>query len=73
MTFAILQYGLAGVATVGDDEILDAARYTVLRTKQLIEPSAAVTLAALHACRIPGDGPVLILLSGGNVDPLTIF
>ena len=36
----------------------------------VLEPSGATTLAAwlFHADELPADGPVVVLLSGGNVD-----
>ncbi len=37
----------------------------------VVEPSGATTLAAwlFHAAELPPDGPVVAILSGGNVDP----
>jgi threonine dehydratase len=34
-----------------------------------IEPSGAVTVAALLSGAVRPDGPVAAILSGGNVDP----
>ena len=42
------------------------------RTKQVVEPAGAVSLAALLAGKIPGTGPAVAVLSGGNVDPLLL-
>jgi threonine dehydratase len=38
----------------------------------VVEPAGAVGLAALLAGKIDGDGPVVVILSGGNVDPLLL-
>ncbi len=38
-----------------------------------MEPSGAVTLAAVLAGKVGGSGPVLAVLSGGNVDPLLLI
>ena len=38
------------------------------RTKLVVEGAGAVGVAALLAGRVDGDGPVLALLSGGNID-----
>jgi threonine dehydratase len=37
----------------------------------VLEPSGATSLAAwlFHRGELPSDGPAVILLSGGNVDP----
>ena len=48
-------------------EIVDAMQTVWLYTKQLIEPSAAVAVAAVSSTRSPG-ARVGVILSGGNVD-----
>jgi threonine dehydratase len=56
---------------VSDDEILAAMRLAWERAKLLIEPSAAVPLAAMlcdERRAIDGLASVGIILSGGNVD-----
>lgn len=59
-----------GVVTVSDEEIVRAMRLLLERTKLLAEPAGAAGLAALLEGRIPdlGDGPVAVVISGGNVD-----
>jgi threonine dehydratase len=68
-TFRILHRGLAGILTVDDAAIADAMRLLWQRAKLVVEPSAAVPLAAVleHADRFAGRS-VGIVLSGGNVD-----
>jgi threonine dehydratase len=69
LTFSILRAHLTAVATVAEDEIVGAMRAIFERMKVVVEPSAAVALAAcarLHA-DLAGRR-VGILLSGGNVD-----
>ena len=68
LTFEIMHQRLAGVVTVTDDEIVAAMRLLWERAKQVVEPAGAVSLAAVAQRKIPGSGPVLIVLSGGNVD-----
>jgi threonine dehydratase len=68
ITFEVMRRGLAGVRTVSDAEILAAMRLLWERAKQVVEPGGATALAAVLAGRVPGDGPVLVMLSGGNVD-----
>jgi threonine dehydratase len=60
------------VVSVSDDEISRAMLTLLERTKQVVEPSAAVGLAALLAGRVPGTDPAAVMLSGGNVDPLVL-
>lgn len=58
---------LEGVLTVSDDEIRRAVRWCFAR-RLVVEPSGAAGIAALLAGRIPdGDGPVIIVISGGNI------
>jgi threo-3-hydroxy-L-aspartate ammonia-lyase len=68
LTFAINRERLAGALTVSDEEIIAAMRLLWERAKQVVEPSGAAALAAVLAARVPGEGPVLVVLSGGNVD-----
>ena len=42
------------------------------RAKAVVEPAGAVGLAALLAGVVPGSGPAVAVLSGGNVDPLLL-
>ncbi len=67
---ALLAEHAAGVVLVDDEEILDAQRLLLERTKLLVEPSGAAGLAALLAGRIPirSGTPVVVVLSGGNAD-----
>jgi threonine dehydratase len=66
LTFAINRIGLTDVLTVDEDEIAAATRLIWERMKLVIEPSAAVPVASLLNGSLPGDGPVLVILSGGN-------
>jgi threonine dehydratase len=71
----VLNYGLVaaharGVVLVSDDEIVDAMKVLLERTKLLAEPAGAAGLAALLTGRIELEPavPVAVVLSGGNVD-----
>lgn len=67
--FAIIRALADDVLTVSEEGIREAMRRLLLRAKQLVEPSAAVTLAALleHPELFRGRRTVLVL-SGGNLD-----
>ncbi len=68
--FRIARSRLAGAARVEESSILDAMRGLLLEDRLVVEPSGAAAVAALAAGRVPvGRGPVVVILSGGNVDP----
>jgi threonine dehydratase len=68
LNYAVVREHVERCLTVGDDEIQDAMGVLFDRTKQVVEPAGAAGLAALLTDRIPGTGPVVVVLSGGNVD-----
>jgi threonine dehydratase len=54
---------------VSDTEIRHAMALILARAKLLVEPAGAAAVAALLAGKIPlSKGPVVAVLSGGNVD-----
>ncbi len=68
-TFPIIQRLVQDILLAGEDEIVAAMRLLFERAKIVVEPSAAVPLAALLAVRERFAGRrVGIILSGGNVD-----
>jgi threonine dehydratase len=71
-TFTIIRQYVHSIITVEDHFIIDAMRLIWERLKIIVEPSAAVTLAALMKIRHKGTKAhrhkVGIILSGGNVD-----
>ncbi len=69
LTWPLIRDALTGVVSVTDPEIR-AAMQCLADHGQRVEPSGAVTLAALLAVRINADGPVALICSGGNVDPV---
>lgn len=67
--FALLRSHVDDVVTVGEAEIVTAMRVVLADLKLLIEPSAAVPVAAALAGKLGQPGQrVGIVLSGGNVD-----
>ena len=68
-TFPIIMKQVDEIVTVGEKEIVRAMRLIWERMKIIVEPSAAVPLAALVAGRFDVSGKRTgIILSGGNVD-----
>ena len=70
LTFRIIRNHVTAIVTVSEESIVDAMRLVWERLKLVIEPSAAVAVAALLAQPDEFQGRrVGIILSGGNVDP----
>jgi threonine dehydratase len=73
LTFPILRRYLGGVRTVDEATIVAAMRLIWERMKILVEPSAAVPLAALIEGVPEAAGRrVGVILSGGNLDLETL-
>ncbi len=69
LTFGILRRRLEAILTVSEEGIVTAMRLLWERAKLVVEPSAAVPLAAVLEHPEPFAGRrVGIILSGGNVD-----
>ena len=69
LTFPIISRHVEDIVRVSEESIVEAMRLTWQRTKLIIEPSAAVPLAALLEGLVEMRGArVGIILSGGNVD-----
>jgi threonine dehydratase len=73
LTLAHVQAFVDDVIMVSEEEISRAVLLSLERVKAVVEPAGAVGLAALLSGRIPGDGPAVTILSGGNVDPLLLI
>jgi threonine dehydratase len=68
-TFAVLSTLVDAIGTTSEEAIVQAMRLTWDKLKLVIEPSAAVPLAALVERKLPVAGlRVGIVVSGGNVD-----
>lgn len=66
--FAIIRSRVRDVTSVDDDALLRATRFAMYRTKLVIEPTGCLGLAALLEKKIVPDGPIAVVLSGGNID-----
>ncbi|MGH9310780.1 MAG: threonine ammonia-lyase [Vicinamibacterales bacterium] len=74
LTFALVRRFAAGVVTVTDDQIIDAVLWTFTKAKIVAEPSGAASIAAVLSGAADGigvhiDGPIVAIVSGGNMDP----
>ena len=77
LTFAHTQAFVDAVITVEDAQIAKAALWLFYEAKQVVEPSGAATTAAVLNGLIdrispPSAGPVVAIVSGGNVAPATL-
>ena len=54
---------------IGEEDIAAAVRFLFHAMGLKVEPSGAVSVAALLQGQFRPDGPVAAILSGGNVDP----
>jgi threonine dehydratase len=76
LTFAHVRRFVDAVMTVEDDAIVEAVLWTFANAKIVAEPSGAATVAAVlsggldRVARV--DGPVVAIVSGGNVDAATL-
>ncbi len=71
LTFSIIKDYVDEVVTVTDYEIVDAFLALIEKQKLVAEASGAVSLAALSKLNIK-DKNVVCIISGGNIDMLTI-
>ncbi len=68
-TFPLVLRHVDAMATVPDAALVDAMRFVMARMKLVIEPTAALPLAALLTGAVPCAGlRVGLVFSGGNVD-----
>lgn len=70
LPFAIHQRTVKGGFTASNDQLLDAMSFAFHHLKLVVEPGGANSLAVLLSNRahFAARGPVLVVLSGGNVD-----
>jgi threonine dehydratase len=68
-TFEIARARRLDIALVEEDEILGAVGFAYRALGQIIEPSAAVGIAAVRTRRVRADEKTVIVVSGGNIEP----
>jgi threonine dehydratase len=70
---AVLAERVDSMVEVSSAEIAQAIVLCLERTKLVVEGAGAAGVAAVLAGRVGGDGPVAVILSGGNVDATTLI
>jgi threonine dehydratase len=73
LTLAHVSEYVDEIVTVTEEEIARAVLLLIERAKQVVEPSGAAGLAAVLAGHGLYVEPVVVLLCGGNVDPLLLM
>ncbi|KAI1794993.1 tryptophan synthase beta subunit-like PLP-dependent enzyme [Ganoderma leucocontextum] len=71
LNFGIIKEKVEKVITVTDEEIIEAMRLLWERMKIVVEPSGAASFAAVRSGQFQAlgiEGPVGIIISGGNID-----
>ena len=68
LTMSILDETLDDIVVVEDEQIAEAIVLLAERTKLVVEGAGAASVAAILGGLAGGSGPVLALLSGGNID-----
>lgn len=67
-TFEIIKEMIDGIVTVSDQQIVNAMFLLMERSKMVVEPAGAATLAHLLAARPSPGRKVAAVLAGGNID-----
>ncbi|GIF19256.1 threonine dehydratase [Actinoplanes tereljensis] len=75
LTFAHVSKLVDEIVTVTDEDLSAALLVLLERHKMVVEPAGAAAVAALltGSCVVPPNGPVVAILSGGNIDPMLLL
>jgi threonine dehydratase len=74
LTFAHVSKLVDEVVTVTDEDLSAALLVMLERHKMVVEPAGGAAVAALlTGAYVATDGPVVAVLSGGNIDPMLLL
>ena len=73
LTFAHVSKLVDDVVTVSDEDLSAALLILLERHKMVVEPAGGAAVAALLTGKVPLAGPVVAILSGGNIDPMLLL
>jgi threonine dehydratase len=72
--FALIRDLVDSVETVTEEDLSRALLFVLERAKLVVEPAGAAAVARLlESAARPWTGPVVAILSGGNIDPLLLL
>ncbi|GAA3837872.1 threonine ammonia-lyase [Sphaerisporangium flaviroseum] len=72
ITFEMIHYLVDSVVTVSEETLSRALLLCLERTKLVVEPAGVAGVAALLDWPHAFEPPVVVVLSGGNIDPLLL-
>lgn len=70
LNFEIVRSTVDEIVTVTDDDTAQALLVLLERAKLVVEPAGAVGVAAILSGQVKASGTTVVILSGGNIDPL---
>jgi len=70
LNFDIISEMVDEVVTVTEDDMAQALLVLLERAKLVVEPAGAVGVAAILSGQVSATGTTVVVLSGGNIDPL---
>ncbi|MDQ7017956.1 MAG: threonine/serine dehydratase [Robiginitomaculum sp.] len=70
LTFGINQSRITAGLSASDEDVFAAMRFAFRHLKITLEPGGAMALAITLKGLVPGKGPLCVLATGGNVDPV---
>ncbi len=71
--FAAIQANVDEIRTVSEESLSKALLALLERAKLVVEPAGAAAVAAVMDAPHDFEGPVVVVLSGGNIDPLLLM
>jgi len=72
LNFEMIRHLVDEVVTVSEDDMAQALLVLLERAKLVVEPAGAVGVAAILAGRVHASGTTVVVLSGGNIDPMVM-
>ena len=72
ITFAAVRDHVDEILTVSEDSLSRAVLAVLERAKMLVEPAGAAAVAAVLDAPTSFETPAVVVLSGGNIDPLLL-
>lgn len=73
LPFAVIAEQVDEVITVSEESLSQSLLMLLERAKMLVEPSGAAGVAAILENPTRFEGPIVSVLSGGNIDPLVLL
>lgn len=73
LTLGMIRELMDQLVLVDDDHISRAMLWLIERAKQIVEGAGAAALSALLTGEVQPTGPTVVLLSGGNIDPMQLL